>query len=70
MVHRLGKVLTDMASTEKAPGMFGTLVLCLPSEHTGGKVRTKHKHKEAYRDTSEFSAPRCFLRCLVSLGKS
>lgn len=26
-------------SPEKTPGMFGTLVVCLPSEHVGGAVR-------------------------------
>lgn len=30
-------------STEKIPGMFGTLVICLPSPHEGGHVVTKHR---------------------------
>lgn len=29
-------------STEKIPGMFGTLVICLPSPHEGGDVILKH----------------------------
>lgn len=29
-------------STEKIPGMFGTLVVCLPSAHQGGEVVLKH----------------------------
>ncbi|KAF9633731.1 hypothetical protein BFW01_g4625 [Lasiodiplodia theobromae] len=32
--------------TEKAPGMFGTLVICLPSAHTGGSVKVKHAGQE------------------------
>ncbi|KAI9618170.1 hypothetical protein H4Q26_012515 [Puccinia striiformis f. sp. tritici PST-130] len=28
--------------TEKVPGMFGTLIICLPSAHTGGEVVVKH----------------------------
>ena len=38
--------------------MFGTLVICLPSEHTGGAVRLKHNQKEktyATAETSEFN---------------
>ena len=35
--------------------MFGTLVICLPSEHTGGAVCLKHGEKSARFDTSETS---------------
>ena len=45
-----------LGSTEKTPGMFGTLVICLPSQHAGGKVGTKHIQKEKTFDTSKFSA--------------
>jgi hypothetical protein len=31
-----------MDSTEKIPGMFGTLVICLPSPHQGGNLVAKH----------------------------
>ncbi|ROT36452.1 hypothetical protein SODALDRAFT_282215, partial [Sodiomyces alkalinus F11] len=30
--------------TEKTPGMFGTLIICLPSEHQGGDLVVKHRH--------------------------
>ncbi len=43
-------------STERVPGMFGTLVICLPSEHTGGTVCLQHGTKKEGFDTSEFSA--------------
>ena len=35
--------------------MFGTLVICLPSEHTGGAVRLKHKQKEKTYETAALS---------------
>ncbi len=34
------------ASTEKAPGMFATLVIALPSEHTGGDVVVQLRDEE------------------------
>ena len=43
-------------STEKVSGMFGTLVVCLPSKHTGGTVCLQHGTKKERFDTSEFSA--------------
>ena len=47
-------LITD--STEKVPGMFGTLVICLPSEHTGGAVRLKHAQKEIIYETTTLSS--------------
>lgn len=35
--------------------MFGTLVICLPSEHTGGTVCLQHGTKRGEFSTSEFS---------------
>lgn len=35
--------------------MFGTLVICLPSEHVGGAVRLTHGGKEKVFATAEFS---------------
>ena len=32
--------------TEKSPGMFGTLVVVLPSEHTGGELVIRHGARE------------------------
>ena len=42
-------------STEKVPGMFGTLIICLPSKHTGGAVCLQHGEKSARFNTSETS---------------
>lgn len=36
--------------------MFGTLVICLPSEHTGGTVCLQHKGKSLELSTAETSA--------------
>jgi hypothetical protein len=35
--------------------MFGTLVICLPSEHKGGQVRIVHGAKQMLFDTAESS---------------
>ncbi|KAH7092044.1 hypothetical protein FB567DRAFT_588356 [Paraphoma chrysanthemicola] len=42
--------------TEKVPGMFGTLVVCLPSAHEGGSVRLVHGGKERMIETASKSA--------------
>lgn len=42
-----------LTSTEKIPGMFGTLVICLPSPHTGGDLVLRHAGKEVTYQTSE-----------------
>ncbi|KAM5347057.1 hypothetical protein ACJ41O_010062 [Fusarium nematophilum] len=36
LLYEPGAMFKAQKDTEKAPGMFGTLVICLPSEHTGG----------------------------------
>lgn len=41
------------SSTEKIPGMFGTLVVCLPSPHQGGDVVLKHHGKTKTYRTSQ-----------------
>jgi hypothetical protein len=33
------------SSSEKVPGMFGTLVICLPARHDGGAVNLRHAQK-------------------------
>lgn len=38
----LYRMFPHVLSTEKAPGMFGTLVICLPSEYEGGAVVVSH----------------------------
>ena len=38
--------ILSVGSTEKAPGMFATLVIALPSEHTGGDVLVQLRDEE------------------------
>lgn len=42
-------------SSEKQPNMFGTLVFCLPSKHTGGEVHVKHGDREKIFRSAESS---------------
>lgn len=42
-------------SSEKTDGMFGTLVICLPSLHEGGDIVLTHRGKTASVSTSEAS---------------
>ncbi|XPS78731.1 hypothetical protein M3J09_010735 [Ascochyta lentis] len=42
--------------TEKTSGMFGTLVVCLPSLHSGGSVHLSHGNKQREMDTASASA--------------
>jgi hypothetical protein len=39
LLYEEGAFFKSHRDSEKVPGMYGTLVLCLPSEHTGGDVR-------------------------------
>lgn len=42
-----------ISSSEKAPGMFATLIVCLPSPHVGGDVCLKHENESMRLSTSE-----------------
>ncbi|KAK4033729.1 hypothetical protein C8A01DRAFT_39815 [Parachaetomium inaequale] len=46
------KAHTDNTSTEKIPGMFGTLVICLPLPHTGGDLVVRHRGLQKTLQTS------------------
>ncbi|KAF2817338.1 uncharacterized protein BDZ99DRAFT_565102 [Mytilinidion resinicola] len=49
LLYEKGAHFKAHQDSEKAPGMFGTMVICLPSPHTGGEVRLKHlSEKKAY----------------------
>lgn len=43
-----------LASTEKIPGMFGTMVVCLSSPHEGGEVVAKHCGETKTLKTSKY----------------
>jgi len=47
-------VLT-LNSTERLPGTFGTLVICLPSQHVGGDVVLSHGDATTTLKTAECS---------------
>ncbi|KAL8938341.1 MAG: hypothetical protein Q9216_003942 [Gyalolechia sp. 2 TL-2023] len=55
LLYEPGAMFKPHQDTEKVPGMFGTLVICLPSSHTGGAVSLRHGAKSKTFDTSTTS---------------
>lgn len=47
LVYDKGSFFVSHRDTEKAPGMFATLVLALPSQSKGGELVVRHKDREA-----------------------
>lgn len=56
LLYEEGAFFKAHKDTEKVPGMFGTLVVCLPSYHTGGEVRLLHNGKERILATATSSS--------------
>lgn len=56
LLYEKGAFFKIHRDTEKVPGMFGTLVVCLPSEHTGGDVNLTHNNKTHVIGTAKTSA--------------
>ena len=54
LVYDEGSFFASHRDTEKAPGMFATLVVVLPSTSTGGELLVRHKDREVRLD---FHAP-------------
>jgi hypothetical protein len=50
LVYDEGSFFVSHRDTEKAPGMFATLVVVLPSEHTGGELILRHRDREVSLD--------------------
>src|SRR5258708_24049572 len=50
LVYDTGSFFVDHRDTEKAPGMFATLVLVLPSPHSGGELVIRHLGREVVLD--------------------
>jgi hypothetical protein len=50
LVYDQGSFFVCHRDTEKAPGMFATLVIVLPSVSTGGELVVRHKGREARID--------------------
>jgi len=47
LIYGPGSFFVTHRDTEKAPGMFGTLVISLPSRHAGGDLVIRHQGREA-----------------------
>ena len=47
LVYDEGSFFVSHRDTEKSAGMFGTLILALPSLHTGGELVVRHREREA-----------------------
>ncbi|KAF1918429.1 hypothetical protein BDU57DRAFT_528829 [Ampelomyces quisqualis] len=56
LLYEEGAFFKAHRDTEKVPGMFGTLVVCLPSLHEGGSVRLVHGKEEHTIETAAGSA--------------
>ena len=56
LLYEEGAFFKPHRDTEKLPGMFGTMVVCLPSEHTGGEVQLVHNGKQQSMVTATTSA--------------
>jgi predicted 2-oxoglutarate/Fe(II)-dependent dioxygenase YbiX len=50
LVYKEGCFFVDHRDTEKAPGMFATLVIVLPSVFTGGELLVRHRDCEVRLD--------------------
>lgn len=50
LIYEKGSFFVSHRDTEKAPGMFATLVLALPSDSTGGELVVRHNEREARLD--------------------
>ncbi|KAF2726707.1 hypothetical protein EJ04DRAFT_392505, partial [Polyplosphaeria fusca] len=55
LLYEEGAFFKAHKDSEKTKGMFGTLVVCLPSEHSGGEVRLVQGNKEEVLRTAPFS---------------
>ena len=50
LVYDQGSFFVDHRDTEKAPGMFATLLVVLPSDFSGGELVVRHKDRVAQLD--------------------
>ncbi|KAJ7760075.1 hypothetical protein DFH07DRAFT_740907 [Mycena maculata] len=56
LLYETGSHSSPHQDTEKQAGMFATIIIVLPSEHSGGQVRVSHGTKKATFDTAPSSA--------------
>ena len=50
LIYDEGSFFVSHRDTEKAPGMFATLIIALPSTHTGGELVVSHQGRQARLD--------------------
>ena len=50
LVYDVGSFFVNHRDTEKAPGMFATLIIVLPSLYTGGELRVRHRDRDVQLD--------------------
>jgi hypothetical protein len=55
LLYEKGAFFKAHKDSEKSPGMFGTLVICLPSEHSGGEVHLIRGGKMSVLETAKHS---------------
>jgi 2OG-Fe(II) oxygenase superfamily len=55
LLYEEGAFFKSHQDSEKTKGMFGTMVVCLPSEHQGGAVVLKHNKDEYIYDSAKIS---------------
>ncbi|KAI9624022.1 hypothetical protein H4Q26_017033 [Puccinia striiformis f. sp. tritici PST-130] len=55
LIYEKGAMFKPHTDTEKIPGMFGTMIICLPSAHTGGEVVVTHNGECKTLKTSDAS---------------
>ena len=53
LIYETGGFFLPHKDSEKADGMFGTLVICLPSKHTGGSLLVRFAGEEKVIDFSD-----------------
>jgi hypothetical protein len=71
LVYGEGDFFVGHRDTEKAPRMFATLVIVLPSIYTGGELIVRHQGREVQLylrrdDPSDASTPTACTRCVRS----
>ncbi|ERF75102.1 hypothetical protein EPUS_07791 [Endocarpon pusillum Z07020] len=55
LLYEEGAFFLPHQDGEKVKGMFGTLMICLPSQHSGGEIHLSHEGKRQIISTSETS---------------
>ena len=60
VLYEKGGFFLPHRDTEKVPGMFATLVIQLPAEHTGGELVVQHNREEKVFDFAADSASKIF----------